>query len=114
MGIHGLMKILHPLLNCAESTEENIINQRQKKNELKQICKELEKRKRKLIRKAKLKWNGKKEENDNDNVSNINPSTPPPMIMTPEPPLASVPNDQIMTDPVIDIFNELYGDNDAI
>merc|ERR1712087_475001 len=54
-----------------------------KKNELKQICKELEKRKRKLIRTAKQKWTFGQKDNDNKD-----PSTPHPMIipLTPEPP----------------------------
>merc|ERR1712154_88003 len=80
-----------------------------KKQELKKICKELEKKKRKLIRAAKQKWTfGQKNQTQND-VEDINPSTPPPMEMTPEPPmllplpLASAPNnDNTMSDPVFE------------
>jgi len=67
-----------------------------KKNELKQICKELEKKKRKLIRAAKQKWLGRNNGNNvnmekkvtlNTNIidlNNIDPPTPP--LLTPEPP----------------------------
>merc|ERR1740123_2295060 len=49
-----------------------------KKQELKKICKELEKKKRKLIRSAKQKWTfGQKNESVNVNEIVI-PSTPPP------------------------------------
>jgi len=39
-----------------------------KKSELKEICRELEKRKRKLIRSAKQKWNGSQRANDSNDV----------------------------------------------
>merc|ERR1719464_2254489 len=56
-----------------------------KKQELKKICKELEKKKRKLIRSAKQKWTfGQKNQSEDDvDVEDIDPSTPPPMEMTP-------------------------------
>merc|ERR1712048_262312 len=39
-----------------------------KKSELKEICRELEKRKRKLIRSAKQKWNGSQNEERTESV----------------------------------------------
>jgi len=42
-----------------------------KKSELKEICRELEKRKRKLIRSAKQKWNGSQRANDSNDVGTI-------------------------------------------
>merc|ERR1712176_270187 len=93
-----------------------------KKQELKKICKELEKKKRKLIRAAKQKWTfGQKNQNQNKNEKDIaiDPSTPPPMEITPEPPLLlplpSVPNDDTMTDPVFEIYSMIRdnGDNEA-
>merc|ERR1712154_635029 len=93
-----------------------------KKNELKQFCKDLEKKKRKLIRAAKQKWNetqkfvginngndnnDNNDNNDDDNddvIDNVNPPTPP--LLTPEP----VSNN--MTDPVYEIYTMIRDNGD--
>jgi len=67
-----------------------------KKTELKQICKELEKKKRKLIRAAKQKWNGGRSTDAAEAVVSMNPPTPP-LLPVPVPVPVLVPVQEVQS-----------------